>query len=110
MPEQEPVKFEGEKITLGGVEYVVPSLTVKQAKTLWPTIKELDRGVTVDNLPAKYDDMLTVIHAALSRNYPQLKIEELEEMVDMGNIRLLMKAATAQSGLAPVPGTGPAAK
>jgi hypothetical protein len=94
------VKFEGEVVRLGDRDYTIPSLSVKQAKNLWANMLELDKGVTAETLPSKYELALPIILAAMSRNYPDLKLEELEDLVDMKNFRVLMRIVSGQSGLA----------
>jgi hypothetical protein len=98
------VKVEGETIHIGGREFVVPSLSVRQAKKLWPSILELDKGITVENLPEKYELAIPIIHAALSRNYPDLTQDELEDLVDVKNLRQLLLVVSGQSGIKPKPG------
>ena len=93
------VRFEGQTVNLGGQEYVVPSLSVKQARALWPKILELNKGITEENLPEKHGLSVEVIHAALTRNYPDLTRDELEDLVDMRNIRVLMALVSGQSGI-----------
>ena len=93
------VKFRWETIKLGDKEYVVPSLSIKQAKDLWPEILKLNEGVDVSNLPEKYDKIVKIIHTAMTRNYPELKEEDLFDVVDMSNIKILQLAVMGQSGL-----------
>jgi hypothetical protein len=104
MTENGKPKFEGEAVWLGGQEYVLPSLSVGQAKKLWPEILELNKGVTVDALPQKRDEIVKIIHAAISRNYPEMTIETMEDFVDLGNMRRLMMIVSGQSGMKPRPG------
>jgi hypothetical protein len=106
---EERVKYDGERIKLGDREFVIPCLTVKQAKRMWTQITELDKGITEQNLPEKYSSAVEVIHAALSRNYPDLKVDELEELLDVRNLRAAMLAVMGRSGLKPRPGDEPAA-
>jgi len=103
------VKYEGTKVKLGGVEYVVPSLSVKQARALWGDILSMDEGITKENLPDKYAAMLKVIHAALTRNYPDVKLEEIEEHVDVANIRDLVRIVCGRSGVGAPQGPQPVA-
>jgi hypothetical protein len=95
----EQIKFEGNRVVLGGQEFVVPCLSVKQARTLWPEILEMDEGITKQNLPEKQGKWMDIVHAAMSRNYPGLKKEELEELVDLGNLRRLMMIVMGNSGV-----------
>jgi hypothetical protein len=92
-------KHEGETVFMGGTEWVVPSLSMKQARKLWPKILELNQGITTQNIVDKYDIAVEVIHAALSRNYPALKIADVDELVDLRNVRKLILAVAGQSGL-----------
>lgn len=112
-------RFEGKQFNLGGTVYVVPSLSVKQAKRFWEDITELD-FLEVDQkdrtklkefsrlIPTHWDKMVPIIHAAMSRNYPNLKVEELEEMLDVTNIWGLMRTVVGASGVTARPGTQPA--
>jgi len=93
-------KFEGIPVKLGGVEYVIPSLSTKEARRLWPDILAMD-GATMETIPEKQQKMLAVIHAAMRRNYPNLSLEDLDDLVDMRNIRVLVNAAVGASGLEP---------
>jgi hypothetical protein len=110
MSENNGVKYAGTKIRLGDHEYVLPSLSVKQAKKLWPQIIKINEGITTENLPERYDIIVETIHAALSRNYPDLKIEDLQDVVDMGNIRYLQLAIMGQSGMDMPEGLKPVAE
>ncbi len=76
-------RFEGEPIALGGKEYVLPSLSTGKAKKLWPEILDMDKGITAETLPKKFDAMIAIIHAALARNYPELTMDEVGELVDL---------------------------
>jgi hypothetical protein len=46
-------KYAGEKMELGGVEYVVPALSLRQAKELWPKLLELEADGTKENAVSK---------------------------------------------------------
>ena len=107
MEEQAP-RFGGEVVKLGGREYAIPSLSVKQARTLWPKIKQLQQGVTEDSLPDRMGIAVEVVHAALSRNYPDIKIDEVEDLLDMNDFRRIVLVVTGQ-GVRQTPGAEPAA-
>lgn len=92
-------RFEGEPVRLGKNVYIVPSLSIKQAKKLWPLMMEMDaKGITKETIPEQQDACVAIIHAALTRNYPNLGREELDDLIDMSNIRTLMLIVSAQSG------------
>lgn len=108
MSEGQTVKFDGEVVTLGGREYVIPSLSVKQARKLWQTVLSLNEGITTANLPDKYAQAVTLIHAAMTRNYPDLTLEDLEDLVEIKNLRRLVLIVSGQSGVSG-PGIEPGA-
>src|SRR5208282_49465 len=108
MPDEKKVlPFEGEAVRLGGVEYILPSLSVNQAKKHWEKIRGLNDGVTLDNVMDKHLDAVKVIHAALSRNYPDMTAEEVGDLVDLNNMRKLLMIVAATSGIK-LPGGQPA--
>ena len=99
----EKVEFEGEPVTLGRRTFVVPALSVKQARELWPEILEMDQGITKQNLPQKQSQMIAIITAAISRNYPDITKDEIETLVDLRSIRKLMMIVMANSETPMVP-------
>lgn len=100
---QEQVEYEGVQVRIGNRQWVMPSLSVGQAERYWPQLLNLDQtGVSADEvkqlMPAKFDDMVTIIHAALSRNYKDLTAQQLKDMVSIGQLRQLMMIVMGQSG------------
>lgn len=96
----EQIQIEGVKINLGSREFVVPPLSLKGLRELapqWPTLQGMGDVPTGPQI----DVVLGVVHSALIRNYPDLTREELEELVDLGN---LPKALMAVMGASPVAG------
>ncbi len=90
-------KHDGIPLKLGGEEYVVPPLSLGQVKRLLPNIEKMQAGTdTLD----KFSSVVAIAHAALSRNYPELKYEDVEELVDMGNFKTVLDAVMGASGLA----------
>lgn len=91
-------KFEGTKVQLAGKEYVVPPLSFKgwQAQEVlirdfWKVrenvlaaAKKGDESGMIDApFITKY---LPIVHAAIARNYPELKLEELEDNLTLDDI------------------------
>jgi len=103
------MKFDGTPVFMGGQDWVVPSLSTVQAKTYWPKMVEMDEGVTVENFPEKRWVGVEIIHAAMSRNYPALTIDEVGEMVDLMNFRRLILIVSGQPNAVPAPGPVPVA-
>lgn len=93
----------GFPVNLSGTVFAVPPLNFKQLKALEPDLKrmgsmqkDLEGGV----MPA--DAMETfhkVVLASLNRNYPDLTSEDLEELMDVSNIKDLVAAVLGMSDL-----------
>jgi hypothetical protein len=91
-------KFEGVTLKFGEDEFVIPPLNLGQVKRLLPTIEKMQNGTdTIE----KFNAVVAVAHAALSRNYPDLKLEQVEEMVDLGNLKKIIDAVMGLSGFLP---------
>lgn len=90
--------YQGITVLIGEREFVVPSLSVNQARTLWPEILDLNQGLTVQQFPAKLEQVLRIIHAAVSRNYPDLTLEMLGDMVSSNNTGDILMAVAQASG------------
>ena len=93
-------KFEGTPIKLGGVEYVMPPLNLKRLKALraeFDIVNTMDKGRIMTD--EQIDAMLKVIHAAISRNYPDMTVDDLAELIDFGNLQTISAAVSSISGL-----------
>lgn len=88
--------IDGITMKLAGEEYIVPPLTFRQLKAHYPLIEELNKP---DTAPiTKMESIVKLTHAALSRNYPDLTIERVEELIDMGNLKAVSEAVLGSSG------------
>lgn len=99
---------EGVTVNMNGQEWVIPPLTLKHLKAL---SSDLDRVSGFGNNPVPsgmssevIESIMAIVYAALSRNYPDLKLEALGEMLDLGNMARVMNAVMGVSGLSPKPG------
>lgn len=92
-------RFEGEEIELGGEKYIVPALSLRQIRELAPKLDKLDS--TEAGLPQleQITAVVDVLHAALSRNYPEMTQDQLLDLIDLGNMSALIAAAMRTSGL-----------
>lgn len=106
-------KYDGVEVKLGDKVFVVPPLTFKQLKDA--NIKE--KLATMATIGPKaedkqFDALRDVVFACVSRNYPDLSIDTLEDGLTMGNIKPLMQAMfgveMVQSGEAPAQAVQPA--
>lgn len=91
--------IEGVDIKLGDKSYIVPPLNfrlLKKHKGDIDAITAAAPGTGLDTTIA--DRVVAVVHAALSRNYPALTIEEVEDGLDLRNSKDVMGALLGQSG------------
>src|SRR5207247_2059119 len=93
--------IEGVKIRLGGKFYIVPAMnnggfraTRKDREFLRDSLDPESQDITDEQLDAVH----RVIYAGLRRNYPELKIEDLYELVDNRNMMALLQAVGGQGG------------
>ncbi|MDB4882390.1 MAG: hypothetical protein JWL95_1156 [Gemmatimonadetes bacterium] len=88
-------RFPGVSIELGGRVFVVPPLSLASLRSLH---EKLD-GIVLDEIPdlSKTVDLLEVALAALQRNYPELTISELADLVDVSTFGPLMLAAMGRT-------------
>lgn len=68
----------------GGRVYTVPPLSLGALERLQKRIEAL-QGVTALD-PASVKTVIDAAHSALKRNYPDMTIDEVAELVDVGNM------------------------
>lgn len=85
------VRHRGQIVVLGGNEYVMPPLNLRQAQLYWPQMAALQDGGTspLQALELAAD----VAHACLVRNYPELPRATVDDWVDLDNFEQLLAAA-----------------
>jgi hypothetical protein len=89
----------GKPVRMSGRDYYVPALTYGQ-------VKRLKEAGTLDVLraPNQHSEeegwaaSLTVCLMALQRNYPEMTMAELEDLVDLGNASTIIETVLGQSG------------
>ena len=87
--------IEGTSINLGGQDYIIPPLNLKQVRLFTPRLTKMD---TLDQ-DSTIALNVEVIRAALSRNYPDITADQVEEMIDLRNMAPVFQAVMNQSGL-----------
>jgi hypothetical protein len=99
-----PQPVEGVALVLGGVELLVPALSLGAFKRLGPKLAALE---TTSDRVAQLSVMVEAVHAALRRNYPDMTLDQVDDMIDLRNIEAVFQAVLAQSGATPrAPGEG----
>jgi hypothetical protein len=85
---------------------MVPPLSFKKLRSLENDIKELAKleGPATQYTGEQLKVFLRIVHAALSRNYPDMTLEDVEEILDLGNVRPVVAAILGISGLEPTKG------
>lgn len=99
----------GVKINLAGRVYIVPALNTggmratREARKILAAMDPSASDISDDQLDALH----LFVHASLKRNYPDLELEDMGDLVDLHNMPLLIGAITGQSGLVEaLPGEG----
>ena len=86
----------GAPIKLGNRDYIVPALSFGQIKRLKTELTLTDNPTVMTD--TVFDGIITIIVAALSRNYPKLTRKEVEDFIDFNNVKPLMQAIKGESG------------
>ena len=82
---------------MGGNDYEVPPLTIGQLRRLKAQREALVSG----DEERIWQAACEVVKEALSRNYPGTTVEQVGELLDMGNYARVLAAIMAKSGLEP---------
>lgn len=97
----------GIKVPLGGEDYILPALSLRGVR---------DCEEDLDFIQQKVDDsggafseerfaaICRVVHTALIRNYPKVKLDEMRDLVDLNSLPILIDAVLGLSGLEKVMG------
>lgn len=84
----------GKEITLGGQQYIVAPLNGTAIKQYRKDINAVKLGTLPD-----IELVIKLAHASLKRNYPEITLEQVEDIVDYGNYFTLWDALLNVSGL-----------
>ncbi|STZ77345.1 phage associated protein [Bergeriella denitrificans] len=89
------VKVAGVTMNLNGQEYVVPPLSLGVLDQIKDRIGNFDKAPFAEQVELT----ISVAHAALKRNYPDLTREEVGDMLDVANMMEVFGAVMDVSGL-----------
>ena len=92
--------IEGTEINMGGEAFIVPPLNFKRVKRLKASLETLSRlnPATSDMTDKQLEAAIDVVHTALTRNYPDMERDRVEELLDLRNLPHVMAAIMGQSG------------
>lgn len=88
------IKVPGKSLTLGGQELVLAPLNAAAVKQYRDEIK----GVFVGDMP-DIELVAKLAHASLTRNYPDMTLAEVEDIIDYGNLFEVWEELMNLSGL-----------
>lgn len=88
----------GEWVALGGEEYKIPPLNFRALRELQSRLAAIG---SIQGIPTETQMMtvVEVVHAALKRNYPDITVELVEDLVDVGNMMTVFTAVLRVAGM-----------
>lgn len=86
----------GIKVTLGGEDRIVPPLNLRALIEMRDELQSLKVG-SLD--PASIDTVVSIVHRALLRNYPEVTVEWVQDVIDVANMVDVISAVLDVSGL-----------
>ena len=90
--------IDGVVCRMGGHDWVVPPLNLRQVRSLQPLLEKLG-GVSVSSGAEQIESIVRVVWTALARNYPDVTEDQVEQMLDLGNANPIVMAVMGISGL-----------
>ncbi len=88
----------GVNIALGGQDYIIPPLNFAALKRLQSTIETLS-NISANMTESQIDAVADIVFAAMLRNYPNTKKEDVLDWLDLGNAGTILSAIMGQSGV-----------
>jgi hypothetical protein len=92
--------IDGVTVRMGGADWVIPPLNFRLLRKLQTRLADLTAlgrsgAPTADVMDAVVD----LVHPAMQRNYPEITREQVEDMLDMGNMGPTIQAIMGASGV-----------
>lgn len=84
-------------VQFGDEEYRVPSLAFLAVKEQGPNIDSLQKIVGFPTAE-QAEAVVSVVHAAIVRNYPSMQLDQVRDMLDFSNFMPVMDAVMNVSG------------
>lgn len=92
-------RFAGVEIDFAGEKLIVPPIAVGKLRTLLEKLPATTLEIGGIPTAEQFETGLQFVLAAVQRNYPDKRMDWLEEVLDMGNFAAAMAAVYAVSGL-----------
>lgn len=90
---------DGVWVRMGGRRYyLIPALSFRALKKSQPQLAKLNAMLGIPDAE-QIDNLIQIAHAAMVRNYPEMKMDELEDLIDMTNFTTVFTALVLASGL-----------
>lgn len=89
----------------GGQQYTLPPLTLGALQRLQQPLMQLQAAEAL--APASLATIAQAVHSSLRRNYPAVTLEQVGELVDVGNMLELVAAVLDVSGIKRKAAAGP---
>jgi hypothetical protein len=110
MTTHEKPLLRGVEIDFGGHSYFVPALNFRQVRERADDIAAISAVERLDvNDLSLFERITRLVHTAMTRNYPDLKIEVVEDGLDLVNAAPAIAAVLGNSGVTEAPALQPSA-
>lgn len=90
----------GAEVAMGGENWLIPPLTLGQLRRLMPKVRQLTE-IDVSMGESQIGVLVEIVATALQRNYPDVTLETVENLLDLGNAGAVLNAVLTGSGLKP---------
>ena len=97
------VEYDGEPLTLGRTTYVVPALPMLKVQALAALQRQMQTTTGTDALARVaplVEPFVALLHAALTRNYPDLPRDVVERGLDLANFKDAFQLTLRVNGFA----------
>lgn len=89
------VKYKGIKKEIGGVEYIIPPISLGTLEQMQERITQVTDSTDASSVSTVID----ATHASLKRNYPDITREHVADIIDVENMMDIYEAVMDVSGL-----------
>ena len=91
--------IDGVKVQMGGMEFVVPPLTINSFRKLQTELRNLQEFPGGLPNEEQFEAITKLVQAALARNYPEQTVESVGDLIDTSNMQAVLAAVMSVSGM-----------